>query len=152
MWGFFSPLFPTLSPSSHSCNNWVSFFCLSNGYFPMAISVSLCLSLGGFGPRQAAHVQSEWGWWWSTFKLSTSANANIEGEKLKNQRIIESVDLEKITEGHLVQLPAMSRDTLSSISTQNPPALTVGDCRDETPAPLRANCPSAPLTVPSDTF
>ena len=46
--------------------------------------------------------------------------------------IIESLELEGTLKGHLVSLPALSRDTHSSISSQSPSSLTLGVCRPVT--------------------
>ena len=50
----------------------------------------------------------------------------------KREVIIEPFELEGTTKGHLVQLPAVNRDTHSSISAQSPSSLTSGVCRNRT--------------------
>ena len=53
-------------------------------------------------------------------------------------RTTELFELEGTLQGHLVALPALSRDTHSSVSAQSPPSLALAVCRDGAPPPLWA--------------
>ena len=56
---------------------------------------------------------------------------------------VELLELKGTHKGYLVQLPALNRDTHSSISAQSPSSLTVAVCRDGAP-PLSVQ----PVPVP----
>ena len=57
--------------------------------------------------------------------------------------VIELSELQGTLKGHLVPLPALSRDTHSSISAHSPSSLTLAVCRDGAPTTLCATCASA---------
>ena len=76
------------------------------------------------------------------FTSETLRAATTSGMVTSSSSIIELLELEGTLKGHLVPLPALSRDTHNSISAQSPPSLTLGICRDGAPPPLWATCAS----------